>query len=192
MGYFWFSCVLWLTKGKKRILRSFSDVLQSPLDIRVEGGRQFVEKRVNWTGVNGSVRSLRYFKLRWHFFFSLHCSKGFGVTDLLLCFSALTVFNFTLYQPQLCLSASCSGVKATPRDKLCQTPRWFIKIWFLWRTLMSGGKKIHRRCLPAPGSICSPFQFLKVNAKKRRTVQICVGFPVFVVEIEFFYRFLFP
>lgn len=62
-----------------------------------------------------------------------------GVTLSLLCLKLLTVFNFTSYRAGLCLSVSLCTVEATPGDKLCQALGWFIKFWFLWRTLMSRG-----------------------------------------------------
>lgn len=104
----------------------------------------------------------------------LHPTK-LGVTLSLLCLKLLTVFNFTSYRAGLCLSVSLCTVEATPGDKLCQALGWFIKFWFLWRTLMSRGweereggrgewesgvgeewgEKICRRCLCQPRALFS-------------------------------------
>lgn len=107
-----------------------------------------------------------------------------AVTLSLLCLKLLTVFNFTSYRAGLCLSVSLCTVEATPGDKLCQALGWFIKFWFLWRTLMSrgweereggreGGREGERErrrrrgvenmsqvSLPAPGTVLSPLPAL--------------------------------
>lgn len=103
-----------------------------------------------------------------------------GLTLSLLCLKLLTVFNFTSYRAGLCLSVSLCTVEATPRDKLCQALGWFIKFWFLWRTLMSrgweerggwwmgvggwvsgsGGENMSQVSLPAPGTVLSPLPAL--------------------------------
>ena len=109
----------------------------------------------------------------------LHRTK-LGVTLSLLCLKLLTVFNFTSYRAGLCLSVSLCTVEATPGDKLCQALGWFIKFWFLWRTLMSrgweerggwtgvcrsgggwcGGENMSQVSLPAPGTVLSPLPAL--------------------------------
>ncbi len=107
----------------------------------------------------------------------LHRTK-LGVTLSLLCLKLLTVFNFTSYRAGLCLSVSLCTVEAPPGDKLCQALGWFIKFWFLWRTLMSrgweereggrgcwrggwcGGENMSQVSLPAPGTVLSPLPAL--------------------------------
>lgn len=114
----------------------------------------------------------------------LHRTK-LGVTLSLLCLKLLTVFNFTSYRAGLCLSVSLCTVEATPGDKLCQALGWFIKFWFLWRTLMSrgweereggwgcrrgaGGENMSQVSLPAPGTVLSPLPaLLGIGRREKR------------------------
>lgn len=125
----------------------------------------------------------------------LRCTK-LGVTLSLLCLKLLTVFNFTSYRAGLCLSVSLCTVEATPGDKLCQALGWFIKFWFLWRTLMSrgweeweggrkggggvgggvgewcqrgaGGENMSQVSLPAPGTVLSPLPALLGTERREK------------------------
>lgn len=136
-----------------------------------------------------------------------------GVTLSLLCLKLLTVFNFTSYRARLCLSVSLCTVEATPGDKLCQALGWFIKFWFLWRTLMSRGweeREGGRGCWRGEGggggwvmwgrkyvagvSASSGHCSLSITgivryreAGEKREVGIYAEFPVFVVAAGLFF-----